>query len=161
MKSGYLNKIVIVLTVVTILGFGTNAFAQRGAGYCRNVCLNQSAGQNRFCRDNCCTNKLSEEQIKAMNEQRKAFFDATEDLRQGLYEKEAELMSVLAKKEPDADKARAVQKEISDLESQMHQKRLDQIIKMKKINPYYGWKACGLRDRDRGCYRYVNEQCTY
>ncbi|MBU4287504.1 MAG: hypothetical protein KKI12_04955, partial [Proteobacteria bacterium] len=106
MKPNYLNNFVIVLTIVTILGFGTNAFAQQGAGYCRNVCLNQDAGQNRFCRDNCGMNNLSEEQIKAINEQRKAFFDATEDLRQKIYEKETELTSVLAKKEPDAEKAK-------------------------------------------------------
>jgi hypothetical protein len=153
MKSGYLNKAVIVLTIVTILGFGTNVFAQQGAGYCPKVCVNQDPGQNRFCRNRCCMNKLSEEQIKAMNEKRKAFFDATEDLRHELYEREAELISVLAKKEPDAEKARAVQKEISALESQMHQKTLDHIIKMKKINPYCGRKACWLRDRDRGCCR--------
>ena len=153
MKPNYLNNFVIVLTIVTILGFGTNAFAQRGAGYCRNVCLNQGAGQNRFCRDNCGINKLSEEQIKAINEQRKAFFDATEDLRQGLYEKEAELMSILAKKVPDAEKAQAIQKDISDIKSQLHQKKIDHYVKMKKINSYCGWKTCGLRNRDRDCCR--------
>ncbi|MBU1163383.1 MAG: periplasmic heavy metal sensor [Proteobacteria bacterium] len=153
MKPTYLNNFVIVLTIVTILGFGTNAFAQQGAGYCRNVCLNQDAGQ----KDNCGMNNLSEEQIKAINEQRKAFFDATEDLRQKIYEKETELTSVLAKKEPDAEKAKAVQKDISDLKSQLHQKKIDHIVKMKKINPYCDRKACGLmdrdRDRDRGCCR--------
>ena len=153
MKPNYLNNFVIVLTMVAILGFGTNAFARQGAGYCRNVCLNQDTGQNRFCRDNCGTNKLSEEQIKAINEQRKAFFDATEDLSQGLYEKEAELMSVLAKKAPDTEKAKAIQKDISDIKSQMHQKKIDHYVKMEKINPCFGRKTCGLRDRDRGCCR--------
>ncbi|MBC2694698.1 MAG: periplasmic heavy metal sensor [Desulfobacteraceae bacterium] len=142
MKPNYLNKLVIVLTVVTILGFGTNAFAQRGAGY-----SSQGHGQKKICRDNFCMNNLNEEQIKAIHEQRKTFFDATEDLRQGVYEKEAELMSILARKEPDAEKAKAIQKEISDFESQIHQKRLDHIIKMKKINPYCGRKACGLRHK--------------
>ena len=149
MKPNYLNKLIIVLTVVAILGFGTNAFAWRGAGYSSEGGANQGHGQKKICRDNFCMNNLSEEQIKAMNEQRKAFFDATEDLRQGVYEKEAELMSVLARKEPDAKKAKAIQKEISDFESQIHQKRLDHIIKMKKINPYCGRKACGLRHRDK------------
>jgi hypothetical protein len=149
MKPNYLNNFVIVLAIVTILGFGTNAFARQGAGYCRNVCLNQDAGQ----KDNCCMNNLSEEQIKAIKEQQKTFFDATKDLRQGLYEKEAELMSILDKKAPDAEKAKAVQKDISDLKSQLHQKKIDHYVKMKKINPYCGWKTCGLRDRDRGCCR--------
>jgi len=144
MRQNYLNKFVIILTVVTILGFVTNAFARKGAGCCSEGFAKQGSGQNRFCMNN-----MSEEQVKAMNEQRKAFFDATENLRQGLYEKEAELMSVLAKKEPDANKAKAIQKEISDFEAQIHQKRLDHIIKMKKINPYCGRKACGLRHRDK------------
>ncbi len=149
MKPNYLNKLVIVLTVVTILGFVTNAFARRGAGYCSEGYANQGYGQKKICRDNFCMNNMSEEQIKAMDEQRKAFFDATEDLRQGVYEKEAELMSVLARKEPDAKKAKAIRKEISDFESQIHQKRLDHIIKMKKINPYCSRKACGPRHRDK------------
>jgi len=144
MKPNYLNKFVIILTVVAILGFVTNAFARKGAGCLSEDFAKQGPGQNRFCMNN-----MSEEQIKAINEQRKAFFDATENLRQGVYEKEAELMSVLAKKEPDAKKAKAIQKEISDFEAQIHQKRLGHIIKMKKINPYCGRKACGLRHRDK------------
>ena len=149
MKPNYLNKLVIVLTVVAILGFVTNAFAQRGAGCFSEGFAKQGSGQNKSSMNNFCMDKLSEEQFKAMNEQRKAFFNATEDLRQGLYEKEAELMSVLAQKKPDAEKAKAIQKEISALEATMNQKRLDHIIKMKKINPYCGRKACGMRFRDK------------
>lgn len=144
MKPHYLNKLVIILTIAAILGFATNVFAQRGAGYSSEGYVNQGQGQNIFGRNN-----LSEEQIKAIKKQRKAFFDATEDLRQLVYEKEAELMSILAKKKPDAEKAKAIQAEISDFASQIHQKRLDHIIKMKKINPYCGRKACKPRYKDK------------
>jgi len=150
MKSGYFNKAVIILTAVTILGFGTNVFAQRGAGYYPEDCVNQGSGQNRFHRNHGYMNKLSEEQIQNMHEQRKAFFDVTEGLRQGVYEKKAELMSVLAKKAPDAEKAKAIQKDISDLKSQLNQKKIDHYVKMKKINPYWGRKARKFRHGDKG-----------
>jgi len=149
MKPNYLNKAVIIFTVITIFGFGTNVFAQRGARYFPEGCVNQGTWQNRFCKDYCYMNKLSEEQIQKMSEQRKAFFDATEGLRQGLYEKKAELMSVLAKRAPEAEKAKAIQKDISDLKSQLHQKKIDHYVKMKKINPYFGRKAWKSRHRDK------------
>ncbi len=150
MKPGYLNKTFIVLTVVAVFGFGTNAFALRGAGCPPEGYINQGQGQNRFCGNNCYINKLSKEQIQKIHEQRKTFFNATEDLRQKIYEKETELTSVLAKKEPDAKKAKAIQKDISDLKSKLHQKKIDHIVKMKKINPYCGSKTCGLRSGDKG-----------
>ena len=147
MKPGYLNKAVIIFTVVAVLGFGTNAFAQRGTGYPPEGYIAQEQGQKRLYRDHCYLNKLSEEQIQKMHDQRKAFFNDTEDLRQEIYEKEAELKSVLAKKVPDAAKAKAIQKDISDLKSELHQKKIDHIVKMKKINPYFGRKAWKFKHR--------------
>ena len=161
MKPGYLNKAITVLVLGAVLGFGTNVFALRDAGCPPEGNINQGQGQKRFCGNNCYMNKLSKEQIQKIHEQRKAFLNATENLRQKIYEKKTELTSVLAKKEPDAKKAKTIQKVISDLKSKLHQKKIDHIVKMKKINSYCGSKACGLRSGDkgdfcsnfRGCYR--------
>jgi hypothetical protein len=48
------------------------------------------------------------------------------------------LLYKVSKKNPDADKAGALQKEISELESELDQKRVDHMIKMRKLSPNDG-----------------------
>ena len=78
---------------------------------------------------------LSDEDRAKLNKERQAFFEDTRQLRENRYQKELELRSELAKKDPDAKKAVGLQKEISDLESQLDQKRVEQRIKMRQENP--------------------------
>jgi len=44
---------------------------------------------------------------------------------------------------PDASKAEALQKEVSELESKLDQKRIDHTIKMRKLNPNVGGEYMG------------------
>jgi hypothetical protein len=88
---------------------------------------------------------LSDEEVKALQKERNDFFEATQDLRQNLYQKNLELKSELAKKDPDAKKAAKLQKEISELEANFDQKRLDHRIKMQKVNPRAGRGFMGNR----------------
>ena len=83
---------------------------------------------------------LSRDQIEKMEAQRQSFFEETEPLRQGIYEKEMALRSELAKQSPDTETARELQGEISDLQGQFDQKRLEHQMEMRKIAP----------DADRG-----------
>ncbi len=46
-------------------------------------------------------NNLSDEQIIRLDKERQAFFEDTRDLRDNLYQKDLELRSELAKKDPD------------------------------------------------------------
>ena len=80
---------------------------------------------------------LSEDEIKQMQAERQSFFEATKEIRQQLYQKGLELRSELAKKDPDAAKAAGIQDEISELKGQMGRMRLDHILKLKKINPWW------------------------
>lgn len=85
-----------------------------------------------------CAGNLSDEDQEVLSKERQAFFDETQDLRQDMYQKRLELQSELAKKSPDAQKATALQNDISKLTEELGQKRLDFILKMKKINPGIG-----------------------
>jgi zinc resistance-associated protein len=96
---------------------------------------------------------LSDEDMAKLDKERQAFFEATSDLREKLYQKELELRSELAKPEPDAKKAAGMQQEISDLESQLDQKRLDHHIKMQKDFPRFGYRGDGYGPRGRGMGR--------
>ena len=149
MKTVYLNKSINILAIIAIIVFGANAFAQQLGQSTYDTNENQKPVEKKFYRNYCYMNKLTKEQIQKIHEQRKAFFNETEDLRQQLYEKETDLKSVLAKKEPDVEKAKAIQKEISDLKSQLEQKKIDHYIKIKKINPYLGRKAWKSRYRNK------------
>ena len=80
---------------------------------------------------------LSEEEIAKLDQQRSEFFKATENIRQKLYEKELALRSELAKEDPDTDKASTLQSDISKLQSNLDQKRLNYEIKARKSAPNY------------------------
>jgi zinc resistance-associated protein len=138
------SKILVVLTVFTVMGFGVYAFADGQMGYGRH-----HSGWNHHgsewkdggygCRGyGYMAGNLSDEQIQKMDEQREAFFKSTEDLRQNIYQKSLALESEFAKKNPDAKIAANLQKEISDLRAQIDQMRIVHMIEMKKINPGLG-----------------------
>jgi Spy/CpxP family protein refolding chaperone len=82
--------------------------------------------------------QMSKEEYKQWEQKREAFFTETQDLRANLYEKERELQNELTKSEPDAAKASGLQKEISELQSKLDQKRIDHMIEMRKLNSNAG-----------------------
>jgi hypothetical protein len=83
-------------------------------------------------------NQLSKEDYQKFEQKRGAFFKETQDIRTSLIEKERELQSELAKSEPDATIASRLQKEISKLQSQFDQKRIEHMVEMRKLNPNAG-----------------------
>jgi Spy/CpxP family protein refolding chaperone len=94
-----------------------------------------------------CTGNLSAEDQAVLGKERQAFFDDTQDLRQDMVQKRLELQSELAKKNPDDQKAAALQNDISKLTQEFDQKRLDFILKMKKTIPDIG-RIGGWRGED-------------
>jgi Spy/CpxP family protein refolding chaperone len=82
--------------------------------------------------------EMTEEQRQKVQTERERFFKDTEDLRSQIYEKEIAFEAVLAKKDLDVDKARALQKELSSLRAQFNEKRFEHVLKIKQINPELG-----------------------
>jgi hypothetical protein len=122
MKNLNFGKIFMILGVVALLGIAVNAFAGWGRGWHHGPDWQHRGwsmsgpgyGYN-----------FSDDEIKALEKERQAFFNETESIRQDLYAK-------------DAKKAARLQTEISKLESQLDQKRVDHMIKMRKLNPNAG-----------------------
>jgi Spy/CpxP family protein refolding chaperone len=129
------SKTVIVVAIVGVVGFAATSFAgwgRGGGGYCQG----QGSGwAQRGSGSAGYQSNLSDEDRAKLNKERQAFFEDTRQLRENRYQKQLELQSELAKKDPDAKKAVGLQKEISDLESQLGQKRVAQRIKMRQENP--------------------------
>lgn len=142
--KGIMSKILVVLTVITVMGFGTYAFADSPMGYGRHHGGRDydrpgwQGGEYGCPGYGYTTGNLSDENIQKMDELREAFFKSTQDLRQNIYQKQLALESEFAKKNPDAKIAANLQKEISDLRAQIDQKQIKNMIEMKKINPGLG-----------------------
>jgi hypothetical protein len=143
MKNIFTRKTLIILTVVTVLGFGAYAFADwgmgpgmmggwghHGPGWHHGGWNNSGYGPM--------AGNLSDDELIQMNKERSEFFKATENLRQNLYAKQLELRSELAKENPDSKRASSLQNDISKLQTQLDQKRIDHMVEMRKINPNAG-----------------------
>jgi zinc resistance-associated protein len=144
MKRDYLIKGIVVAAAVFILGYGANAFAGWGRGPGYGGC---GGPGSRWGGAGYGDASMSAEQYKQLDEERRSFFENTADLRQEIYQKDLDLRSELAKAEPDAAKASRLQKELSQLEADLEQKRFDHMMAVRKINPEagrgYGWGGRG------------------
>ncbi|MDB9822783.1 periplasmic heavy metal sensor [Deltaproteobacteria bacterium] len=78
---------------------------------------------------------LTTEQREELEKARKAFLDDTVDLRNDIKTRNTELDNLLRTADPDANKAKAIRKEISDLQGNLAQKRLELRLETLKINP--------------------------
>ena len=151
MKMNNFAKLVTILAISGIVGFAATSFAGWGRGGGGN-CRGQGSGwgQREFAPADCRGN-LSEEQMTRLDENRRAFFEETRNLRENLYQKELELRSELAKADPDAQKAGDLQAEVSNLTAQLDQKRIAHRIKMKKENPeLFAGRGYGMGGRGMG-----------
>lgn len=100
-----------------------------------------------------CLQNLSQEDRAKIESERQAFFEATDELRRELYRKRLALKGELAKKAPEPETARALQKELSDLYTQLGQQRIDHLLKIKAINPDcgdWGGRRGGAHGKCRG-----------
>jgi len=143
MKKILTNKSLMVLTIVAILGFGAYAFADWGMGPGMmggwgNYGPGWHRGGNGYNGYGNMMGNFSDDEIQEMNSQRNTFFKATEDLRQEIYAKQLELRSELAKENLDPKRASNIQNDISKLQAQLDQKRIDHMVEMRKINPNAG-----------------------
>ena len=143
-------KKIMVLTVVAVFGIAALSFADWGRGYGHmmgyggmgpgwNHMGGYGYGQRGYY------GNFSEEEMASLDQQRAEFFKATENIRQQLYEKELALRSELAKENPDTSKASKLQSEISTLQSELDQKRLDYDIQTRTSAPNYngGYRGSG------------------
>ena len=79
--------------------------------------------------------QFSGEQLEKIDRAREEYFKASDETRQEVYRKRLEFSSELARENPDADKLRKLQKELSGLEAELDQKRLEHKLKISKIAP--------------------------
>lgn len=129
------TKGIMTLAVLAVFGFSTIAFAGWGDGYGQMMGPGMM-GPGWQQRSGYYGN-LSAGEIAKLDQQRAEFFQATENTRQQLYEKNLALQSELAKENPDTAIASRLQSEISELQSDLDQKWLEYDIQARKSAPNY------------------------
>jgi len=133
-----LKTIIITVASIALVGLGINAFAHDGMGWGGSWGHHGQGWHHQGGYGPGYNDQLTKEEYKQFDQKREAFFKETQELRSNLFEKERELQNELAKDEPDASKASRLQKEISELQAQFDQKRIDHMIEMRKLNPNTG-----------------------
>ena len=81
------------------------------------------------------TSNLTAEQQEQVEKLQKKFREDNADTIKQLMTKRFDLNTILSSEKPDADKAKAAQKEISDLTAKLAQKRIDLYFELLKVNP--------------------------
>jgi zinc resistance-associated protein len=94
-----------------------------------------------------CYNRLTTEDQDKLDELFKAFEDKTTDARNEIIKKQIDLNAVIESKEPDLKKAKAIQKDINDLQAKISDAHLEFIIEAKKINPDMGFGRTSRMDK--------------
>ena len=133
-----LKTIIIIVASIALVGLGINAFAHGGMGWGGSWGHHSQGWHHQGGYGPGYNDQLTKEEYKQFDQKREAFLKETQELRSNLFEKERELQNELAKDEPDASKASRLQKEISELQAQFDQKRIDHMIEMRKLNPNTG-----------------------
>jgi Spy/CpxP family protein refolding chaperone len=91
-------------------------------------------GPDRNC-DVCPKNNLTTEQQEKLDELHKAFQEKTADARTEIMKKQIDLNAEINKDAPDLKKAKAIQKDINELQAKITDAHLEFVIEAKKVNP--------------------------
>lgn len=127
---------VIVFSLLALIALGAYAWAGPGRGYGGRGCGGCAYGEGQARGGG--WGQLSSEEVRKATEERDAFFNATREMRQDLYQKRSELNKFLAENPVDEAKVTTLQKEISDLNAQLDQQWIQHRIRMKAISPVLG-----------------------
>ena len=133
-----LKAVIITVASIALVGLTINAFAHSGMSWGGGWGHHGQGWHHQGGYGPVYDDQLTKEQYRQFDQKREAFFKETQELRSNLFEKERELQNELAKDEPDASKASRLQKEISELQAQFDQKRIDHMIEMRKVIPNIG-----------------------
>ncbi|HKI49505.1 MAG TPA: periplasmic heavy metal sensor [Desulfobacteria bacterium] len=159
-----MKKLVTALSVFLLIGFMAYPAFAGGPGWGRG-CPGWGAGGGQgggpgYCWRNQGNNAaLSPEQQQKLNTLDQKFFNETSTLRNNIWSKQTEMSLLLNGENPDVEKLRALQKEITELKGQMAEKRLSYTLETRKVAPQatygggYGRGRGGFRgNRGGGCW---------
>jgi zinc resistance-associated protein len=148
-----MKRLIVLFGVLVLMGAVAVPVLAHGPGWGRGPHMGWWGGPGYgYCGDyGPEAGNLTEEQRTKLDSLNKKFYDETDQLRNEMWTKSRELSALLNSANPDADKARALQKEITGLRDQLAEKRLNFELEERKIAPdaRYGY-GYGRRGYGRG-----------
>jgi Spy/CpxP family protein refolding chaperone len=135
MKKKNITKPVILMAMVILIATAGTSFAGRGWGGRGQGDYDCPGGGPGFGYGR---GNMSAEDLEQMQALRQKFYQDTQELRLNIESKELELRSEFIKENPDVEKLKGVQAELSALQAQLDQKRIEHRLEMRKINPDAG-----------------------
>jgi len=132
-----MNKIITTLGIVLLAGVIAIPVLAHGPGWGRGRHMmgdwgNRTGYSSEYGRGH---DRMNEDQRNQLDKLNKSYYDEIAQLRSQLWDKSEEINSLLNSSNPDVDKARAIQKEISELRAKLDQVRIDFEFESNKINP--------------------------
>jgi zinc resistance-associated protein len=125
----------IVGTMLLVAAIAVPVFAH-GPGWAKNHGRGYGQGGPGYCRNyDRGYENLTDEQRDQLAKLSQKFHDENSQLKNEVWKKRTELDAALNSTNPDGEKAKALQKEISDLKAKMAQNRIDFQLEAKKIAP--------------------------
>jgi zinc resistance-associated protein len=134
-----MKRLTVILGSVMLVGaiaypvFAWGPGMGRGQG--QGISDNRSGGPGSCWRYDRKQSNLTQEQQSALGQLNEKFSNETAPLRTEIWAKSDEMNTLLNAPDPDAEKAKALQKEIINLRGTMAEKRLDFRLETRKINP--------------------------
>jgi zinc resistance-associated protein len=132
-----MKRLITGLGIVILAGaIAIPAFAHgpnKGKGYYGRG--HWGGGPGQCWQDSMGHENITDEQRSQLQKLHQDFYDKTATLRTDIMSKRAELGILLNTSNPDSEKAKALQKEISDLRAQMDQERITFQLESRKIAP--------------------------
>jgi zinc resistance-associated protein len=132
-----MKKLITLFGILVLVGAIAVPVLAHGPGWGRGGHMGWGGGPGQeYCGDyGPGASNLTEEQRTKLDTLNKKFYDETAQLRNEMWTKSRELSTLLNSPNPDAEKARALQKEITGLRAQLAEKRLDFELEERKIAP--------------------------
>ena len=132
-----MKKSIIIISSLLMVSLVAGSVFARGQGKGQRM----GAGYNQDCRGyggQGIINDLSKEQRDELMALRQTFIDETYEVRAAKFQKKQEMRMLMETSEPDRAKLGKLSQELTDLQKQVRDKRIDFRLAAKKISPDIG-----------------------
>ncbi len=149
-----MKKSIIIISSILLVAFTAGSSFAWGTGNGRGM---KASGVNQDCpryggqgSGNATINDLSQEQKDKLTALRQQFIDQTYELRSAKVTKRQEMRMLMETSNPDRTKLGKLSQEITDLQKQLMNKKIDFRLSAKQIAPELG-RGMGLKQGCENC----------
>ena len=135
-----MKKTIIIISSILLVAFAAASTFARGPGSGMGSRM-MDAGYNQDCQGygrQAAVNNLSKDQRDELRALRQQFIDETYEIRAAKFQKQQKMRMLMETSEPDRAALGKLSQELTDLQKQIRDKRIDLRLGAKKIAPELG-----------------------